>query len=214
MTSRAEPPSGRRPRPRRPRRIPTPRRLAETAGPDPATPLAQVRLAIGRLGAPHGVAGEIRLLLTTDDPEHVQSITRVYLDGEERPRRVARLRLHGGEALIRLRGVTTPEAASALRGRVARIAGADARPLEPGEFFLYQLIGLRVVDETGAELGTITDLMETGANDVLVITPAGGGPDLLLPNVPDVVLDTLPTQGRMVVRPPRYYGDDEAGAHD
>ena len=217
MTSRAEPPPGNRPRRRRPtapRRTPQPRRLADTVGPDPDTPLSEVRLAIGRLGAPHGIAGELRLHLTTDDPEHLQSITRVYLDGEERPRRVVGIRRHGGEALIRLRGVTTPEAAAALRGRVARIAGTDARPPAPDEFFLYQLIGLRVVDEADTDLGTVTDLIETGANDVFVVTPTGGGPDLLLPNLPEVVLEIVPMAGRMVARLPLYYGDDEAGDHE
>jgi 16S rRNA processing protein RimM len=189
-----------------------PRRLADTAGPEPTTPVDQVRLAIGRLGGPHGVSGELHLHLTTDDPEHVQSITRVFLEGEERPRRVMRLRLHGSEALIRFRGVTTPEAARALHGRVVRIAGADARPPAPGEFFLYQLVGLNVRDESGAELGIVTDVLETGANDVFVISLAGGGPDLLIPHVPEVVLDIVPSEGRMVIRPPLYYGEDSEPA--
>ncbi len=137
-------------------------------------------------------------------------MTRVYLDGEERPRRVTQLRLHGGDALIRFRGVTTPEAARALQGRVVRIAGADARPLAPGEFLLYQVIGLAVADEAGTDLGTVTDLLETGANDVFVISPPYGGPDLLIPNVPEVVLEIVPSEGRMVIRPPRFYGEDAA----
>jgi len=184
--------------------------LAETAGPDPTTPLDQVRLAIGTLGAPHGVNGALRLHLTSDDPEHAQTITRVYLDGEPRARRVTEFRLHGGEALIQLHGVTTPEAARALTGRVVRIAGSDARPPAAGEFFLYQLIGLKAFDEAGAALGDVTDLLETGANDVLVITPPAGGVDLLLPNVPEVILEIVPSEGRLVARPPRYYGEDDA----
>lgn len=179
----------------------------ETAGPEPTTPLDQVQLAIGTLGAPHGIAGELRLHLSSDDPEHMRTISQVFLDGERQARRVLGLRLHGGDALIRLDGVTSPEAARTLRGRVVRIAGAEARPLAPGEFFLYQLIGLRVFDEAGAELGIVTDLLETGANDVFVVAPPGGGADLLLPNVPDVTLEILPAEGRMVVRPPVYYGD-------
>lgn len=127
---------------------------------------------------------------------------------------MVRIRRHGGEALIRLRGITTPEAATALQGRVVRIAGSDARPPASGEFFLYQLIGLRVVDEADTTLGTVTDLMETGANDVFVITPTGGGPDMLLPNVPDVVLAIVPAEGRMVVRLPLYYGDDAASTRE
>jgi 16S rRNA processing protein RimM len=70
------------------------------------------------------------------------------------------------------------------------------------------LIGLRVEDESGGELGTVTDLLATGANDVVVITPAAGGPDLLLPNIPEVIVEINPADGRMVARPPAYYGDE------
>ena len=84
--------------------------------------------------------------------------------------------------------------------------------LAPGEFFLYQLVGLDVRDESGAELGIVTDVLETGANDVFVISPAGGGPDLLIPHVPEVVLDIVPSEGRMVIRPPLYYGEDSEPA--
>lgn len=204
-SAKAKPP-GRRRGPKPPR--PAPRRLADTAGPEPVTPPDQVRLVVGTLGAPHGIEGELRLHLTTDDPDHLQTVRRVYLDGETRARRVVDLRLHGDGALIRFHGVETPEAADALKGRIVRIAGSDARPLAPGEHFLYQLIGLRVEDETGTELGVVTDLLETGANDVVVITPSAGGPELLLPNIPDVIVEINPAQGRMVARPPVYYGNE------
>jgi 16S rRNA processing protein RimM len=213
LTSKADPPprppantKGRRRRPKPARRAA--RRLADTAGPDPVTAPEQVRLVVGTLGAPHGVSGDLRLHLTTDDLEHLQSVRRVYLDGEQRGRRVVDLRPHGDGALIQFHGVDTPEAAAALTGRVVRIAGSDARPLAPGEFFLYQLIGLRVEDESGTELGTVTDLLETGANDVVVITPSTGGSDMLLPNIPEVIVEINPADGRMVARPPAYYGDE------
>lgn len=91
------------------------------------------------------------------------------------------------------------------RGEPLRIAGTDARPLEPGEYYLYQLIGLQVFDEAGTALGAVTDIMETGANDVLVVAPPDGGADQLFPNHPDVVLDVDPNAGRMVVRPLVYW---------
>lgn len=203
-------PSSKSQRPRgasRPKRTPPrsrPARLAETAGPEPDTPLADVRLSIGTIVGVHGIQGELKLRLATDDPDHLPQIKRVYVGDEPTPRRVLGVRFHRGGALVRLAGITTPEAGDALRGAPVRIAGADARPPAPGEFFLYQIVGLEAVDETGASLGRVTDVLETGAHDVFVVTPADGAPDLLLPNHPDVVLDIRPNDGRMVVRPLIY----------
>ena len=179
------------------------RRLIETAGPTPATPLEQVRLVVGTIVGVHGVAGEAKLLLATDDPEHLRTIKRVWVGQEERPRRLLGVRFHAGNALIRLSGVTTPEQVDPLRGLQVRIAGADARPNEEGEYFLFQLIGLRAYDEAGAQLGTLTDILETGAHDVFVVTPETG-PELLLPNHPQYVLEIRPDEGRLTVRPPVY----------
>ena len=176
----------------------------DTVGPDPATPLADVRLVVGTVSGPHGVRGELKLRLATDDPEHLRAVKRVYVGDELRARRLLGVRFHAGQALLRLQGITTPEAVDALRGQPVRIAGGDARPPAPGEFFLYQLIGLEAVDEAGTRLGRVTDLLETGAHDVFVVAPPGGGPDLLLPNHPDVVLDVRPDEGRMTVRPLVY----------
>ena len=88
-----------------------------------------------------------------------------------------------------------------------RISGLDARPLAPNEYFLYQIIGLEARDEAGNRLGRVTDLIETGANDVLVITPDDGGTDILLPSHSDVVVAMEPAAGYLVVRPLQYFGE-------
>jgi 16S rRNA processing protein RimM len=208
-------PRGTTVRPARPSAAPAPQRgarrpvqqgsqrLIETAGPDPATPVEQVRLSVGVIVGPFGVHGEAKLKLATDDPDHLATIQKVWLGDEPRPRKLLGVRMHKGMALLRLQGISTPEQADALRGVQVRIAGADARPLEPGEFFLYQLIGLRAVDESGALVGTVTDIMETGVHDVFVITPDDGA-EILLPNHPDFVPEIDPKQGQITVRPIRY----------
>jgi 16S rRNA processing protein RimM len=178
--------------------------LIETAGPDPSTPLAEVRLAIGVVIGAHGVRGDLKLKLSTDDPEHLEKIRRVFIGDEPTARRVTSFRLHSGLGLLHIKGISTPEAAKTFQGKTVRIAGADARPLDPGEFYLYQVTGLPVFDETGTELGKVTDIMETGAQDIFVVTPPGGGPDQLFPNHPSVVLDLDLTNGRIVVRPLIY----------
>jgi 16S rRNA processing protein RimM len=188
------------------RRASAPPRLIDTAGPDPGTPPEQVRLTVGSILAPHGVRGEFKVRLQTDDPSYLLTLKRVYLGDETTPRTVLGVRLHAGNALMRLQGISSPETVERFRGVPLRIRGADARPLGANEYFLYQIVGLDVFDEAGNRLGTVTDLMETAANDVLVITPDEGAP-ILLPSHPDVVLSMDPVAGRMVVRPLQYYGE-------
>jgi 16S rRNA processing protein RimM len=180
------------------------KRLSETAGPDPSTPISAVKLGVGTIVGAHGVAGEVKVLLTTDDPEHLLTIRRVFVGDEPQPRRVLGSRLHDRYALMRLKGITTPEAITEFKGQPVKIAGSDARPLAPGEHYLYQLIGLTALDEAGETLGTVTDIMETGANDVLIVSPPDGGPDQLIPNHPEVVLTIDPAAGKIIVRPLVY----------
>jgi 16S rRNA processing protein RimM len=153
------------------------------------------------------VRGEFKVRLQTDDPEHLLTVKRLYLGDETKPRTVLGARLHAGNALIRLQGISNPESVERVRGTPLRIRGADTRPLAANEYFLYQVIGLAAFDEAGNKLGQVSDLIETGANDVLVITPENGGADILLPSHPDVVMTMDPAAGRIVVRPLVYYGE-------
>lgn len=179
-------------------------RLSETAGPDPQAALDEVRLSVGRIAGAFGVRGEMKLDFWTDTPENLRRIKRVWLDDEVKARRLIGVRFHGDRALIRIAGINTPEQARELTGTVVRIAGRDAKPLEEGEYYLFQLIGLKALTEDGEEIGTVTDLMETGANDVLVITPPGGGQDVLYPNHPEFVVSVDPQGGTIVVRRMEY----------
>ena len=179
-------------------------RLSESAGPDPATPLADVRLAVGTIVGVFGIEGEMKLRFSTDDPDRLTELKQVWVGAETKPRRVMGFRFHGGMGLLRLQFVASPEDARSFVGQPIRVAGTDVRPPEPGEYLLYQLMGLEVLDESGTGLGKVTDLIETGAHDVFVVTPCDNGPDILLPNHPEVVLEIDPTAGRMVVRPLNY----------
>jgi 16S rRNA processing protein RimM len=170
-------------------------------------PPERVRLTVGTILAPHGVRGEFKVRLQTDDPEHLLTLKRIYLGDEAAPRSVLGARLHAGNALMRLQGISSPDTVERLRGTPLRIRGADARPLAANEYFLYQVIGLEAFDESGHHLGRVADVMETGANDVLVIAPEDGGADLLLPSHPDVVMEMDPGAGRIVVRLLEYYGE-------
>ncbi|HWV25525.1 MAG TPA: ribosome maturation factor RimM [Thermomicrobiales bacterium] len=190
---------------RRNRRQPQPRTLIESTGPEPTTPLEDVRLTIGRLAGPHGVQGEMKLRLLTDEPDHLIEVETVYLGDRDTPIHLEGIRFVNDGALISLEGVDTPEDAATLSGLPVKIAGTDARPLEEGEFFLYQLIGLTAYLEDGTKAGTVTDLVETGAYDVLVIADRpGASGDLMVPNHPDFVPEIDPAAGRLVIRPPEW----------
>jgi len=195
------------------RRPSKPRRLIDTAGPEPTDAVENIRLAVGRIGAPHGVDGELRMILLTDEPEHLLEIDHVYLGASDDPVSLQGIRFHGDSALIFLDGVEAPEDARKLGGLPVRIDGKDAKPLEDGEYFLYQLIGLRAITPDGDDLGVVVDLIETAAHDVLVIAPDGSSAatttsgDLLIPNHPTYVHEIKPDEGVIVVTRPIYTGE-------
>lgn len=198
--------SGPRKRPAPPvrRRAPGPPPLAETGGPARAEPLSDVRLTVAVIERPHGVRGEFQARITTDTPDRLLTIKSIYLGDETSPRKIQGARFHKDRVLYRLTGITTPEQVKRLAGTPLRIPGTAAAPLKEGEYFLYQLIDSTVVDEEGNTLGTLVDIMETGANEVYVIRPERDGADILLPNIPSVVLDINLDEARITVRPLEY----------
>lgn len=180
------------------------RRLEETPGPNREADVDSVRLAIGVLVGVHGIRGELRIQLWTDAPEHLRNVRKVWIGAERAPRWLSGVRFIKDRGLIRLSGVGTPEVARTMVGQRVFIAGADARPLDENELFLYQLVGLRVIQEDGEAVGEIVDVIETGANDVLVIRPPEGGQDVLFPHHRDFVVGVDLAAGTMTVRPLEY----------
>ncbi len=84
-----------------------------------------------------------------------------------------------------------------LRGQLLQVEMSQAIPLEEGEYYLYQLEGLQVLSDQGKELGTIVEVIETGANNVFVVRGPDG--ELLLPDTEEVVLDIDFDKGKMTV---------------
>lgn len=158
------------------------------------------RVIIGRVGRPHGVSGEVSVAPMTDFPERFHKLAGVYV-GDER-RTVARARCHGDRVLLTFDGCDSREAAAALGGQYLSVDRDEAMPLRDGEFYLFDLIGLDVVDEQGHALGTVADVLQPGANDVYVIRPTGGGDEILLAAVDEFVRDIDLAAHRMVVRLP------------
>ena len=159
-------------------------------------------LAVGRILRPHGIRGELRVGILTNYPERLGQYAYFYLASPDLPeiaRRypVEKLRRHKKVLLLKLGGCDDRNAAEELRGQLVQIPIEEAVPLEEGEYYYFQLIGVRVEAESGESLGQVVDVLETGANDVYVVRGPQG--EVLLPAVKDVVLKLDLEAKQMVV---------------
>jgi 16S rRNA processing protein RimM len=155
-------------------------------------------LVIGRVLKPWSYRGELKIEILTDFPDRFASLHQVFLGDDAKPFSVERARLHGNAALVKLKGIDSAEPAAKLRNQLVQVALDDAVPLRPGQVYLYQLIGLRVVTVDGETLGEIVDVLDTRANDVYVVR--NGSREILIPAIADVVKEISVERGEIVVR--------------
>lgn len=155
-------------------------------------------IVIGEITKPHGVRGEVRVKPHTDDPTRFTWLEQVYV-GAENPQLMAveQARLHQGMILLKFVDISDRLAADSLRGEWLLVSEDEALPLEEGEYFLFQLEGLTVLTSDGETLGTLTSVIETGANNVFVVQGDRG--ELLLPDIDEVVQEIDFENGRMLV---------------
>jgi 16S rRNA processing protein RimM len=157
-------------------------------------------LAIGRIVAPRGVRGELRVAIETQEPERFTTLTQVYLGEGHQPFVVQRGMLFKGQALLRLEGISDRNAAEAWRGAYVYVPIADALPLEEDEYYYFEVEGLRVSTTEGEELGEVVEVLATRANDVYVVHgPAG---EILIPAIKQVVVAIDLEAGTMLVTLP------------
>lgn len=145
--------------------------------------------------APHGVRGDLRMLPDVDWPDEVPG--RICLGGTWY--RLLSARPHKRVWLLRLEGVEDRNAAEALVGCAVEVAAGDLSPRAGGRYYDFQLLGLRAVDEAGAYVGAVGDIIHTGANDVYALR-TDAGEEILLPAIPDCVLAVDLAGGTMTVR--------------
>lgn len=158
-------------------------------------------LEAGKFVTTHGVLGELKAYPYCDSAEFLCGFSLLYPAANGgRPWRVASARAHKGMALLKLEGVDGMDAARALVNRIFYIDRDDVQ-LPPGHWFLQDIIGLQVVDaDTGRVYGTVTDVTNTGANDIYEIrTPEGK--TVFFPAVEEFLEEVSPQQGFVRVRP-------------
>jgi 16S rRNA processing protein RimM len=157
-------------------------------------------VVIGRFVRPQGRRGEVLTEPLSDRPERFTTLTKVFVetgDGGCREAMVSSTWPHKGRYVLKLDGVDSIDAAEQFRGRRLALREQDLPPLAEGTYYHHDLRGLRVEDESGAPLGTVVDLSETGAAPVLVVQgPAG---ERLVPFAEPFIRAVNIAEGRLVV---------------
>jgi 16S rRNA processing protein RimM len=158
-------------------------------------------LLVGTIGLPFGIKGQVKLHTVTTRPEHLSRIKTVYLGDERVATRMRRAAEHKHALMIvTLAGIEDRTTAETLRGTEVYIRQQDAAPLDEDEYFFHDLPGLRVETTAGEVVGTVSEVLETGANDVLVVRRENGQ-EALIPMTREVIKELDVAAQRVVIEP-------------
>ncbi len=152
-------------------------------------------VAVGRVGAPWGVRGAVKVVPLVDTRDRLAPGRKVTVDGERRVIESARWRK--GIVYLKLSGIDNHDAASALRERFLVVPEGELEPLPEGQYYRFQLIGLAVHNAAGTSLGRVADVLTTGANDVYIVQGEKG--EILVPATDEVIKKIDVQHGQMVI---------------
>lgn len=160
----------------------------------------QEKFQVGAIASMHGVKGEVKVFPTTDEPEKFKSLEKVTLDtGKgEIDLEIQSARFFKNMVIVKFKGIDSLDDAEKYRGKTLWIDRKQAVPLEEDEYYQGDLIGLTVVSDTGEEIGKLTEVLETGANDVYEVT-SPEGKKILFPAIRDCVKRVDLEAGTMTV---------------
>ena len=157
-------------------------------------------LQVGIITSTHGVRGEVKVNPTTDDPRRFRRLKEVVLDtGKEKMNlEIEGVKFFKQFVILKFKGLDNINDIEKYRQKSLYVTRKNAVRLQRDEYFIADLIGLKVQDEDGKELGTVKDVIETGANDVYEVEMADGK-SLLLPAIKQCILNVDVENGTMQV---------------
>lgn len=157
-------------------------------------------LQVGIITSTHGVRGEVKVYPTTDDPRRFRRLKEVVLDtGREKLNlEIEDVKFFKQFVILKFKGLDNINDIEKYRQKSLYVTRKNAVRLQRDEYFIADLIGLKVQDEDGTELGTVKDVIETGANDVYELEMANGR-SLLLPAIKQCILNVDVENGMMQV---------------
>ena len=148
----------------------------------------QKRLEIGQIVNTFGIKGEVKVTPFTDDIRRFDELEKVYVKTkkESKQYQVENVKYHKNMVLLKLKSIDRIEEAELLRNAFLEVDREDAIPLEEGQYFIVDLIGLEVYTDEGKLLGKVEDIYNAGANDIYVIKDELGK-QILLPGIDEVI---------------------------
>ena len=158
-------------------------------------------MQVGIISSTHGVHGEVKVFPTTDDVKRFKKLKDVLLalpNGEKLPLAIEQVKFFKQFVILKFKDFDSINDIEKYRGMSLYVTRENAVKLAKDEYFIADLIGLDVVDENDIRIGELKDVMETGANDVYVITKPDGS-ELLLPAIRQCVLEVQVEEGFMRV---------------
>lgn len=157
-------------------------------------------LQVGVITTTHGVRGEVKVFPTTDDPARFKKLKNVILDtGREKiDLEVAGVKFFKNMVILKFKGIDDINDVEKYRKKSLYVTRENAVKLKKNEYFIADLIGLKVESDEGEDLGILSDVLQTGANDVYVLSKEGED-DILLPAIKECVKDVDIENGTILV---------------
>ncbi len=157
-------------------------------------------LRVGVIVKTHGIKGEVKVYPTTDSPLRFEELTHVKLKSGKTVREldIEQVRFFKNLVILKFKGIDNINDVEQYKGADLYIPREEGQELGEGEYYIADIIDIRVVTDTGEELGTVRDVLETGANDVYIVKRKGQK-DLLLPATEECILDVDIEQNVMTV---------------
>lgn len=146
-------------------------------------------LQVGVITTTHGVRGEVKVFPTTDDPQRFKELKNVILDDGKNKLNleIQNVKFFKNLAILKFKGIDNINDVEKYKKAGLYVTRENAVELAENEYFIADLIDLSVTSDEGEELGVISDVLQTGANDVYVISKKGQ-PDLLIPAIKECIL--------------------------
>ena len=157
-------------------------------------------MRVGVITSTHGVRGEVKVFPTTDDAARFKKLKEVLLDtgNELKPMEITQVKFFKNMVILKFKGCDSINDVEIYKGKDLLVTRDKAVKLGPDENFIVDLIGLRVDTDEGEHLGTLTDVIQTGANDVYEVT-MDSGKKVLLPAITQCILDVNLETGKVLV---------------
>lgn len=155
---------------------------------------------VGAITTTHGIRGEVKVYPTTDDPMRFKQLKEVFLDTKKEllPLTVTNVRFFKNLVIVKFKEFDNINDIEGYKGCDLYVTRENAVPLEEGEYYLADIMDSQVFTEDGAQFGTLVDILETPANLVYVVEHEGK--EVLLPVIPDCVLEVDPEEKRIVIQ--------------